>query len=328
MEYIRLLLQRFKADECTEQEIAQLHEWLDTQAAGSPAAGGQDSPFAGAEDRERVRKELEIRIFHSIKSRRRPGMRTMSVQKIGRYVAAAIVVLAVLGTGAYYFMAAPTWEEHTTGAKIGLLTLDDGSHMWMNHFTRVRIRKNFLHHREVLLLQGEVFCDVKHNGEYPFRVHSGAYEVRDLGTAFSVSRYERWQGLKVSVVHGEVQVKDGEQVLDTLHKGQRLRYVGGELPNMQVDTIADEEAKGWFGNGTVLHDLTLEEIAQWIEMHYGLKVIDRSGAAEDGRKYEVQMGRETSAGEMVAILNLILKYHHKQLTLMDSTIEIVTLSNH
>lgn len=321
MEYIRLLLNRFKAGECTEEEIAQLHEWLDAQASVSE---GEVSPFAGEEDRERVRKELEKRIFGGISS----GLSGGRLRRIGWYAAAAILVLAGLTAGYYYYTAAPAWEEHVTGDKISLLTLEDGSRLWMNHFTRVRVRENFLHHRDVQLLQGEVFCDVRHNKDYPFRVSSGTYEVRDLGTAFSVSRYERWQGLKVSVVHGEVQVKDGQEVLDTLYKGQRLRYTAGRLPVIQKDSIADEEAGGWFGNGTVLHDLTLEEIAQWIEMHYRLRVIDRCGAADGGAKYEVQMDREASVTDMVAILNLILKNNHTHLTLKDSTITIVPLANH
>lgn len=310
-EYIQALLKRFEAGRCTEEEIAELHEWLDEQAAGA-----QVSPFTGAEDRERIRTELEKRIFNRLEKRSTP------LWRIAWYAAAAVLVFAIAGIGAYYYTRPARWEEHATGDGISLVTLQDGSRMWMNHYTRVKVREDFQHHRFIQLLQGEVFCDVRHDPDHPFHVSSGTYQVTDLGTAFSVSRYERWQGLKVSVVHGEVQVRDGERVLDTLYKGQRLRYTAGGQPILERDSISGDEATGWFGEGTVLHDLTLEEIAQWIEMHYGLKVVNHTSVLDSTRKYEVQMGKETSATDMVAILNLILKSSHTQLTLKNSIVEI------
>ncbi len=102
----------------------------------------------------------------------------------------------------------------------------------------------------------------------------------------------------------------------------------GDKPVFLKDAAEEDEANGWFENGTVLHELTLEEIAGWIEMHYGLKVINLAGKTNADRKYEIQMEKDASVRDMMGILNLILKYNHIELTLKDSTITMVPLSNH
>lgn len=316
-EHIRLLLQRYKNGQCTAEEIGLLHAWLDARAALE-----EGPAFAGEADMEHVRKTIEGRIWGALFPAKGRITRMRWV-----YAAAAILVLGVTGWIAYAVQRPPVWDTYATTDQSRCVSLEDGSKIWMDHFTRLRVRRDFGRHRDVTLEKGTVFCDVAHDTRHPFQVISGSFNVRDLGTAFSVSRYERWQGVKVSVVHGVVEVNRGHRVVDTLYKGERLRYSDGVHPEIVRDSTSEGEADGWFSNNIVLHDLTLEEIAQWIEMHYGLRVVNLTRAAA-GRTYEVQLDKGAGARDMLDILNLILQNNHIELTRSDSTITIRSANNH
>jgi ferric-dicitrate binding protein FerR (iron transport regulator) len=335
-EHIRLLLQRYKDGQCTTEELALLHAWLDAQTAGAgeapvfgsagpggPAPGGivpgdQAPVFASDADRERTREAIWAAV--NPRRGRMARMRWLYV------AAAAVLLLGVTSWVAYTLRQPAGWDTFTTTDQSRFVALADGSKVWMDHFTTVRVARDFRRHRDIQLDKGAVFCDVAHDTNHPFRIASGVFTVRDLGTAFAVSRYERWQGLKVSVVHGIVEVQHGDKVVDTLYKEQRLRYTDGAEPQVIKDSTNEEEADGWFSHNIVLHDMTLEEIAQWIEMHYGLHVVDEVRAS--ARTYEVQLDKGAGVGDMLDILNLILQNNHIELTRSDTTVTIRSSNHH
>ncbi|TDX00982.1 FecR family protein [Dinghuibacter silviterrae] len=313
-EHIRLLLQRYKDGQCTTEELALLHAWLDAQTAG---AEGEAPVFGSAGDRDRTREALWAAV--NPRRGRVAQMRWM-------WAAAAILLLGVSSWVAYTLRTPAGWDTYATTDQSRLVALADGSKVWMDHFTTIRIAKDFKRRRDIQLDKGSVFCDVAHDTDHPFRVASGVFDVRDLGTAFSVSRYERWQGLKVAVIHGIVEVRHGGDVVDTLYKEQRLRYTDGARPQVIRDSIAEGEADGWISHNIVLHDLTLEEVAQWIEMHYGLHVVNLTQASV--RTYEVQLDKGAGVQDMLDILNLILQNNHIELTKSDTTVTIRSSNHH
>ena len=100
-------------------------------------------------------------------------------------VAAVIAVVTAFGFGAFKLI----WTPHVTtySTSVGgreLLTLNDGTQIELNTNTVLRV-SGTVHEREVWLVRGEAFFDVKHDAHRLFVVNAGSQRITDLGTKFT-----------------------------------------------------------------------------------------------------------------------------------------------
>jgi transmembrane sensor len=114
---------------------------------------------------------------------------------------AVLVLCALIGWGAWYAWADPTY---TTGVgEERVVRLDDGTRISLNSGTRVRIAYSDSQ-RRVELEHGEAYFEVASNPARPFIVAAGLREVIALGTVF-VIRYDKTQ-TAVTLFEGKVAV--------------------------------------------------------------------------------------------------------------------------
>ncbi|KCZ52173.1 hypothetical protein HY3_09285 [Hyphomonas pacifica] len=145
--------------------------------------------------------------------RARRGFLARHVQSISAVAAAlavAVVSLALLREPA----ALPTLEPTpilaaTAFGETDTLALEDGSTLAMNTETELRVTLSDSA-RTVSLSTGEVFADVAHAPDRPFRVLAGDTPVEALGTAFNVRYLDG--NLRVDVREGVVLVGAGDPI--------------------------------------------------------------------------------------------------------------------
>lgn len=179
-----------------------------------------------------------------------------------RALAAAAIVFVTLGAWQLPDILLRWQADYVsaTGEKT-TVTLPDGSIMILNTASAVSI--DFEDgRRSVKLLQGEVFFDVQHNADHPFRVAGGYGDVEVKGTAFSVRRND--EETEVVLERGHVDVSclcDGAAQAE-LRPGQSIVATSLALSPVQyVDTerkLAWREGRISFENtplGTVLDEL-------------------------------------------------------------------------
>jgi len=117
----------------------------------------------------------------------------------GGAVAAAAVGLSLTAGAAY----ARRGEYHTGKGEVRSVPLADGSVIWLNTDSQVKVRYGRTQ-RGVILARGEAMFEVAKDASRPFVVHAGETSVRAVGTAFSVSQ----------VSHETVRVLVGEGLVD------------------------------------------------------------------------------------------------------------------
>ena len=125
-------------------------------------------------------------------SRRRPP------QTIG-FACAATLVLALLGSLAWYWRHYQLNVYTTDIGEQRSITLDDGSTVDLNARSRIRVAFHE-HQREIELLEGQALFKVVQQPARPFVVHAGNTDVRAVGTRFDV--YRKNMGTVVTVVEG------------------------------------------------------------------------------------------------------------------------------
>lgn len=87
------------------------------------------------------------------------------------------------------------------------LTLPDGSNVTLNAGTRLSYPQRFNHKkREVVLLSGEAYFDIKHDIKKPFIVNADKTRTTVLGTAFNIRAYSFIGDVTVTVASGKVAV--------------------------------------------------------------------------------------------------------------------------
>lgn len=165
--------------------------------------------------------------------------------------AAAVACFAVVG--ALLFLHN---QVVTTGiAEFRTLTLDDGSRLYLNTNTRVRVHFDD-EARRITLEQGEALFDVAKRPTWPFIVSVGGREIRALGTSFDVRHDQR--DIVVTLVEGKVAVgpKQAKEPI-VLSPGERLTLAQANAP--QIDRPPINHVLAWRRGQVVFDDTPLVE---------------------------------------------------------------------
>jgi len=194
-------------------------------------------------------------------------------------------LLGGLAIAAGFVMTVGLWPElsgagairtfSTTTAPL-TVDLDDGSKIYLNRHTVVRVRLA-RQRRLVTFDQGEASFDVRHDASRPFTVDAGQHSVRVLGTAFNIVRQD--SRFRVGVARGVVSVTaPGLRTPARLTVGQQFDQVG--TAPAAVSAIAGEQAASWREGILVYRDRPLSEVAADLSRYFGAPVsVDPSAEA-------------------------------------------------
>ncbi len=92
------------------------------------------------------------------------------------------------------------------------LVLPDGSKAWLNAASSIRYPTAFAGKERKVEITGEVYFEVAHDPDKPFRVAVGDMEVEVLGTHFNINAYEDEATIKTTLLEGGVKVTEGSHV--------------------------------------------------------------------------------------------------------------------
>jgi len=310
-EHIDQLLEKFSRNACSKEELKELHNWLDQQSAA-----GESYSFANDTVRQLVKSRMRDAVFAAIL----PGARVKKINRFHwiKYAAAVLILLA--GSSAVYRFTRP-YEIVVAAApgKVEKKTLPDGSTVWLNDNSSIAYYSNFARHRNIELKKGEAFFEVKKDASHPFTVQSNNVSTTVKGTSFSVKMIARTGDIKVSVVTGKVLVHQQYDTLGYLLPGQRLRYTN-QQGTATTDKVQTGEANAWIQGEQFLQNASLQEVIQWLQDHFNVPVENRRTNYKGD--YYLQVKRDITLPEVIAILNLLGTKDHIQFSLHNQTVFI------
>ncbi len=157
--------------------------------------------------KQRIFRDLQKRILLE-KEQPQVIQRTFNIRRLLLPVASIAAILLV-----GFFLFRPVDEQlpvekqivNAPHNKVISVILPDGSKVWLNAGSVFKYPKAFSAKvREVELVEGRAFFDIKHKDHHPFVVKTNNLNVTVLGTSFDVRSYKREGTTKVSVVTGKV----------------------------------------------------------------------------------------------------------------------------
>jgi transmembrane sensor len=222
---IKEMLDRYARGQCDPQEEKFISDWYES-------IGDIEKEEVEIALAEHNNKSREVRLWNRLNPI--ASNHKNSFFRSFRKMAAAILLLAIGGLGAYLLSGEATLHEKIIALKEGEIltdksfrlitnegnlpkevTLDDGSTVILQPSSEIRFIKKFEStHREVYF-SGEAFFKVKRDIHRPFIVYSNEVVTKVLGTSFSIKAYTNDKEITVAVKTGKVSVsktKDNEQL--------------------------------------------------------------------------------------------------------------------
>lgn len=152
--------------------------------------------------------------------------------------------------------------------------LPDGSRVIANSRTQLSYPTVFRGHTRDVSIKGEGYFEVVHNAQRPFIIHTDHFNVKVLGTKFSVDNYDN-RSAGVTLLEGLVEVETRNNDRVRIHPNERLNISGEQFVSREQVSPTDYFAhlQGILNlNGNELGD-----VASRLTNYFGQKiVVDRS----------------------------------------------------
>jgi transmembrane sensor len=124
------------------------------------------------------------------------------------------------------------------------IMLPDGTSVWLNADSKIVYPENFEGETREVSLIGEAFFDVVKNPAQPFIIHTGAMDVKVLGTVFNLRSYPGEITTEAALLHGliEVTVNGKEKKKIVLNPNEKITVLNNE-ETYQKTTLAANKKK-------------------------------------------------------------------------------------
>jgi transmembrane sensor len=200
----------------------------------------------------------------------------------------------------------------TKQGEVKKVDLPDGSQVWLNGKSTLRIGDNFQNkqQRYVYLDEGEAFFEVTKNPQRPFLVKTPHITTRVLGTSFNVRSYRALKQSSVTVCTGRVQVNTGKKQIALLTPNMQVIY-NPESDNATIDNVNSTIAQSWTKGQLTLKKATFKELALAINNMYGVKLTSNNKAAT-GYLYNININKTRTLDETLRIICSIHQNHYRR----------------
>lgn len=233
-------------------------------------------------------------------------VRSFWSRKVVRWVAAASVLVLVSVSGGIFWWRGQRVAGAEKAVPVAVLSagrgtrkmarLPDGTQLWLNAGSRIVLAQGFSHDRRELTLEGEAFFDVMRDEDHPFIIHTGALEVRVLGTSLNVRAYPGEASVEATLIEGKAEIglagnpqsaialRPNEniviptsdmltrQVVDSRRDvASPLNYVRKPIvPDRTDGTIVETS---WTKNKLVFRNETLSDLSTRLERWYAVTIV-------------------------------------------------------
>ncbi len=209
------LIQKYKNDSLTPEELVEFRQWLensddDTIAEAFGMPYNLDSYAAVRHDAViRMKKKIDDAISQDISS----GRRSMRFLRIFSAVAAVTIPVLVLAC-VYLYLSRPAARVpgdaictvSTRSGEKSTVTLPDGSVVMLNGMSRLSFPSDMNDSVRNVEFTGEAYFSVSHDPGHPFRINTGKMIVKVFGTSFSLTARETSDCCGLKLDHGAVEL--------------------------------------------------------------------------------------------------------------------------
>ncbi|MFR7878861.1 MAG: FecR family protein, partial [Butyricimonas paravirosa] len=150
-----------------------------------------------------------------------------------------------------------------------MLTLSDGTKVFLNAETKLKFPTKFQKEERVVVLEGEAYFEVSKDVAHPFIVKTNGVEVKVLGTSFNLRSYSDENSIATTLVSGKVAMFAGENS-EEIVPGEQAVYMK-ETGKMDVKPVDVTLYTAWHTGKFIFRNETLEEMMSYLARWYGVE---------------------------------------------------------
>lgn len=290
-EVIRLL-DKYINNQCSEQEVWTLLQWLkssdcqkdfDHVCASEWEQALSGSSYPTLEREKQLRQEAFSLLQQMDMGKKKPThvTRAKIVWRIGKAVAAACLLI---GMGLFFYKDVDwklpfspsnmqVMQEYVaeTG-EIKKIQLQDGTSVILNSGSRLRVANDFNRNARLVELDGEGFFHVMPNKEKPFWVDAKDVRVKVTGTSFNVNAYDEDNDIAVTVATGKVLVGMEEQQMQLQLLPNEHLAIDRQGGNIHKDVLKENNYMKWMDGYLYFDKLPIRQVVRMITRKYNQQI--------------------------------------------------------
>lgn len=298
------LFERYSKNQVTEAEKQLVDDWYASYTKSQ--LNPDDEQRLQADIRGIIKLELD-----------RPTAKVRTI-KFMRYAAAVAILL--VSVSLFIRKKAPVLLNSVSGkerftqiktktGEVKKISLPDGSSVWLNANSEIRISDDFQNRqqRSIYLDEGEAFFEVTKNSRRPFLVKTPHVTTRVLGTSFNIKAYQKLKRAIVTVRTGKVQVTNSKKLLAILTPSMQVTY-NTVNDKKRIETVDGSVARAWTEGKLVFNKANFDDLAFAIANIYGIQLKSKNKAAA-GYRYNIHINTSRTLEET---LRVICSVHQNQ----------------
>lgn len=155
------------------------------------------------------------------------------------------------------------------------VTLPDGTKVWLNAASSITYPLFFNSNERRVSVTGEVYFEVAHRKQQPFKVSSGKQAITVLGTHFNVRCYGDEAGMSTTLLSGSVRITNTANGSTGLLKPGQQASLSYADEKIKIRAVSAEDAISW-KNGYFLFDneepvTVMKNISRWYDVDIEFK---------------------------------------------------------
>lgn len=259
-----LLLQKYLRNETSEEELAEVLDWLD----------------ASTENQRYLDRLDYISNLNILAGEAQPRVsrRTVSLWKRTAQWSAAAAAALLVCAGVSHYLADRILEYRTrdmmaitANGQSMSVTLSDGTTVWLNSGAKLEYPSIFSRKTRRVKISGEAMFEVKHDASRPFIVETFACDAEVLGTKFNILADARTADFSAALLEGRLKILNrlggGESFI--LSPNEQIDLVDGHL---KLNRITDPDDFRWVDGLMNLNTLSFGEVIRKFENYYGVRI--------------------------------------------------------
>lgn len=310
MDFDYRLLVKYILNELSSEETEQVAEWRNLSAENKSIfsclvqlrISRNYKKYNTAEQTDKALKKINTRIDHVRVYK--------SLRNLWKY-AAVLFLFLLLTFGGYQYFRSENYVSIVVKQGEGMkkVTLADGTNVWLNAASTLKIPESFSDKHRYVHLQGNAFFDVVKRME-PFFISTEYLNIGVYGTAFEVNIDDRMKSVETTLIRGSVSLlnQDWENILE-MHPGEKVTF--SQMQNQYTTEIVDTNLCGiWRLEQTIFENEVLRKIAEHLSQRFHINVnIESSRLAL--RRFRCVINKDESLTDILEHLKYLAPVDYK-----------------
>lgn len=154
--------------------------------------------------------------------------------------------------------------------KRSMLTLLEGSRIWVNAGTQVSYPVDFGEKKREIYVDGEIYLEVSPDKKRPFIVKTTEMDVEVLGTTFNLTAYGKDKTKRVVLLSGSVKVNSAHQKNTTILSPDEMYSLNNGVS--EVRTVEASNYVSWKQGLYYYNSESLGAIMEHLSLYYGCAI--------------------------------------------------------